>query len=498
MGKVIQSAAGFSNEFSLLKLAHSMKLYRFPQDKIQHSFFVFLFENMKRMCIALSLCIEFAKIAFNGAIPESANDADIANAVKCLGKKYRVSKNIFSPRMTYNGIAVLTLRYIQKLGEVRYETSRFEGFFKDLKINKQYRQLLEKYTGLLEQGKTSELFSVFQGTRFEKYAAAVQPLSEFISNEHIFYSLPRINISVFSTMSAGKSTFINALLGHDYLPSKNEACTAKIASIADTDYIDYCLGYAVKNGKQVFCGNVDRKQIEEWNGDREVSGITLEGNLDRISGKKSVCVVHDTPGINYSGSAEHKKITLSHLAASKPDIVICLLDATQMHTTDFSDALEDLKKAVCGSKSKKPQMIFVINKADSYDSKKENLKQTIGIAIDGLTAHGFENPAIIPVSARAARLFKMSLRGKIDFSEDETDDFTHYLRFFSRTENNFNALAAGTPGGSPHDGEYQSGGAAEILIEGKTYERAKIIEALFKTGIPLVENLLNMNMEASE
>ena len=36
-------------------------------------------------------------------------------------------------------------------------------------------------------------------------------------------------------MGAGKSTFINALLGCDVLPARNEATTAKITSVYDRD-----------------------------------------------------------------------------------------------------------------------------------------------------------------------------------------------------------------------------------------------------------------------
>ena len=35
-------------------------------------------------------------------------------------------------------------------------------------------------------------------------------------------------VLVVSTMSSGKSTLINALIGQDLFPSRNDACTAKI------------------------------------------------------------------------------------------------------------------------------------------------------------------------------------------------------------------------------------------------------------------------------
>ncbi len=43
------------------------------------------------------------------------------------------------------------------------------------------------------------------------------------------------DVYVVATMSSGKSTLINAMLGHDLLPAANEATTATIARITDND-----------------------------------------------------------------------------------------------------------------------------------------------------------------------------------------------------------------------------------------------------------------------
>ena len=59
-----------------------------------------------------------------------------------------------------------------------------------------------------------------------------------------YMSLPIINVGIFATMSAGKSTFINALLDKDIIPARNEACTSKIISIRDNDSMnDKIFGY---------------------------------------------------------------------------------------------------------------------------------------------------------------------------------------------------------------------------------------------------------------
>ena len=65
------------------------------------------------------------------------------------------------------------------------------------------------------------------------------PLEDF-RDPKLIKSFANINNSVFpinviATMSSGKSTLINALLGKKLMPSKNEACTATITEILDND-----------------------------------------------------------------------------------------------------------------------------------------------------------------------------------------------------------------------------------------------------------------------
>ena len=483
----------FSNEFSLLKFARSIISYNYLNDEIKKASVIFLYANIRRMNVSFLSYTEFAKIVFRETVPENISDDAMKNSIRLLRKSYRIEKRLFSPRITYKYYVLLALAYILNLGDVSYNTLEFAELFLKLRINKIQQQIMAEYIGLMGSDMTSKLASVFENTKLEKIAMTIEPLSVFIHNERTFYNLPRRNISVFSTMSAGKSTFINALLGHDYLPSRNEACTAKIVTIANSDYINYCLGYAIRKDSQVFCGDIDSKTVNEWNKDGEVLKIVFEGNLDRINDEKSVTVIHDTPGINYSGNSGHKKITLNHLVDSKPEIIICLLDATQMHTTDYSDALEAMKKT--NKKGSNAKVIFIINKADSYDSKKESLKETIYDTIKDLEKHGFINPVIIPVSSQAARLFKMALQGRINFTKKEIYDFEYFSQAFLLPENDYNLLAAGVSGDLLVNSGYRTESEADIAIEGKIYDNRKVLQALFNTGIPVVENILNSKQE---
>jgi len=49
--------------------------------------------------------------------------------------------------------------------------------------------------------------------------------------------IPEYEVAVLATVSNGKTTFINALLGKNVLPTQNMACTAKLVKIKDNDRV---------------------------------------------------------------------------------------------------------------------------------------------------------------------------------------------------------------------------------------------------------------------
>lgn len=68
---------------------------------------------------------------------------------------------------------------------------------------------------------------------------------------------------VVSTMSSGKSTLINAIVGSELLPSMNRACTARAVAILDND---------MKSNFEVHCRKKkEEKQSKEEDGYRDSS-----------------------------------------------------------------------------------------------------------------------------------------------------------------------------------------------------------------------------------
>ena len=56
-----------------------------------------------------------------------------------------------------------------------------------------------------------------------------------------------IPVCVIATMSSGKSTFVNAILGDEILPEKNEACTARALAVLNTSETMDAKAYIIKN-----------------------------------------------------------------------------------------------------------------------------------------------------------------------------------------------------------------------------------------------------------
>ena len=349
--------------------------------------------------------------------------------------------------------------------------------------------------------KKIEFFKIFFCLLFsEDYAA----LTEFINKSHIPYmkvtiknlleniskikhyeSLCPFNIAVVATMSSGKSTFVNALLGNEIFPEANTACTAKITSVYDNDNFNRISGLVMKNDRIVqTSNNLSNDDLIKWNRDKNIDRIILEGNLDNISNKNKIVAVHDTPGTNFSGDNTHHDITFDFLTKNKMNAVIFIANAEHLATTDEFQLLTELYEKIV--KKQKNKVVFVINKSDSIDSDKERISDYCKKLRDEIVSIGF-NPKsiIIPISAKSARLFKMAIKGKsLNFTQKEKNDFMTDISLL--LEDNSIALASDIKA-SCHDTDDSS-----IYIENKSFSRNQLRKALYNTGLPNVEKALEM------
>lgn len=226
-------------------------------------------------------------------------------------------------------------------------------------------------------------------------------------------------VNVIATMSSGKSTLVNALLGEDLMPSKNAACTAIITKIKDNDNDEYTASVYNKEGKLIEeVPKLTRDDMEKFNADTSVGTIEIEGNIPFVGADDMALVLIDTPGTNNSQDRAHKETTYTLLDESSKTLILYILNATQLQTNDDKTLLSDVAKSMkSGGKQSRDRFIFVLNKADAYDIKKEPLDLILEDAKLYLENQGIENPAIYPISAKTA----LDIRTILGKSDDEED-----------------------------------------------------------------------------
>lgn len=214
---------------------------------------------------------------------------------------------------------------------------------------------------------------------------------------------------VIATMSSGKSTLINALLGEDILLSKNEACTSNSYYIKkDTKFKDkLCIRSYDNEGllKDEFIISIKEKELikkhmDTINLDNKISKIELLSNFKKI---KNLSLI-DTPGTNNSLDFNHMKKTVDTIKNSEYDNIVYILNATQLGVNDDRELLECVKKY---THIKFREVIFVINKIDELDIEQDDsLTGIYDNCKKYLNSCGFEKPKIFMTSAYIARLIQ--------------------------------------------------------------------------------------------
>ncbi|WP_308923816.1 dynamin family protein [Janthinobacterium sp. J1-1] len=220
------------------------------------------------------------------------------------------------------------------------------------------------------------------------------------------------DVYVVATMSSGKSTLINAMLGHDLLPAANEATTATITSIADDKGLAAFRGsrYDKQGREDVFHENVTLDTITDWNRRDDTMRIAIQGDIQAVKQRDNVrLVLTDTPGPNNSQDQDHERVTMSFVQDSRRNpLILYVLNATQLGTNDDKNLLRLVADAMRrGGKQSRDRFIFVINKMDVFDPEKgEDLPSVLTRVRKYLGDNGIQNPLVYPVSANLTRLIR--------------------------------------------------------------------------------------------
>lgn len=220
-------------------------------------------------------------------------------------------------------------------------------------------------------------------------------------------------INVIATMSSGKSTLINALLGKRLMPSKNEACTATITEILDTDEENFtAVVYDEDDNVLQEISELTYDIMNHLNEDSEVHKIEAEGNIPFLDAKSTALMMVDTPGPNNSQNQAHKNTTYRAINSDSNNLILYVLNGTQLSTNDDASLLsyvaDQIKK---GGKQVRDRFVFVINKMDGFNPEEEDISRAIQAAKRYLASYGIEEPQIFPCSAYTALNIRTYLDG---------------------------------------------------------------------------------------
>lgn len=252
----------------------------------------------------------------------------------------------------------------------------------------------------------------------------------------------KFEVNVVATMSSGKSTLINALLGQQLMPTANEATTATIVKIVDTKDSDHFTAVAFdKSGNKVAeVENVTLEQMKKLNKDERVFTVELSGNIPFVRTKGMKLVLVDTPGPNNSRDKRHEEMTYGMISNSK-SLVLYVMNGTQLGIKDEQEFLNFICRQMAkGGKQSRERFIFAVNKMDNYRPVAKHdgvgcITRALNEVKKDLEKRGILSPNIFPIASLPA----LQLREKTKGVEEDDEDFPE-LEAFKKRSNKYEEM----------------------------------------------------------
>ena len=254
-----------------------------------------------------------------------------------------------------------------------------------------------------------------------------------------FLNQQPVRIVVTATMSAGKSTLINAIVGKKINRTQNDACTAKIHFIKNKPFED---GYCYEQD-YVLELDANYQTLMMDNASNNSSEIVVGTHFRVLNDTSKRIWLIDTPGVNSSQDKLHKHITEQYIKENTADMLIYLLNGENIGSEDDHNHLQFILDNYSG------KIVFVVNKLDKFRSKEDSVPETLASVTSELIEMGFNSPLVVPISSAAAYLAKMCVFGE-SLAEDDLDEFNRMVRKLKKAEYQFNKYYPGGPESLTH------------------------------------------------
>lgn len=244
------------------------------------------------------------------------------------------------------------------------------------------------------------------------------------------------NVFVVATMSSGKSTLINALLGQKLMPSKQEACTAIITKIKDDDEMAgqpfEAMVYKNDANRPVHYGKLDLDIMEKLNSDVNVKEIRARGQIPFVDSSRISLVLVDTPGPNNKRNEQHREVQREFLDKNAKPLVLYIMTGEFGNDSDYELLSRIAESMNAGGKAKKGELrdrfLFVVNKLDGRKKEDGDIQVFMKNIEEYLNGQGIDMPQLFPVAALPAMNIQRLMNRPDELDEDELDEVETSIR----------------------------------------------------------------------
>lgn len=211
---------------------------------------------------------------------------------------------------------------------------------------------------------------------------------------------PDFNLVISGEVNRGKSTFINAIIGRDILPTFDKETTSQVFKITNSEEESFFIVF--DNGDKQIITKEELKQfgsqVEINNngvndmGDKSIAYIQVNTPIEFLP--QGVTIV-DTPGTG-STYKQHSEITKGFIQYADSIIYLCSAKKP-LEMTDISFIKDNVLNLY-----HVPSIMFVMSKvdeADSEDALKEQIKRSETLIKENFEENVLINKSIFPVSS---------------------------------------------------------------------------------------------------
>ena len=385
-------------------------------------------------------------------------DQDIDTSIKAIVKTRFTPFRFYSYRYVFLFdciylLSVDSFTYIQKIGDLMKSS-----------VNRRYYKKLDFVMEKMASN-PSELSCIQMIT--PEMIQSLEAAQDFLATKEK-------SVVFTATMSAGKSTLINALIGQPLAHTKKATCTAAVMEFSSCPVYHPKYNVLVRDEEKRDLLPAEVRKVSEGG----TKPMMVTGFFNARTNHHKLRVI-DTPGVNSSRNPTHKDITREELQQRDHDLLVYVIPVENYGGEDDFNHLRFIK-----DHARYKKIVFVVNMMDTCDFEDDSVEEIMSNIGEHLENIGFPSPVICPLSAKVGLLFKKTL-SMAELTPSERNELDTYCMKFQ--DPNYDMSPFFNVSGEDH---FCNEGHP---IQGLPYDY--IYHLYLRTGLPQFESTLLKSIE---